>query len=368
MYTYKQKRIKLKEKPQTSNFQNHKKRIDEQHRIVLKPIKTTLSDWFYTWINTYCQTLSTMTIQDYIAKAKRYILPSLGETPVDELTQLQVQIFCNNLTKGYTGQKPLSPKTVKNVHGILHTCLKQAQRNGLIQQNPSDMIKLPKISKPDITPLMDKQLAAFMEKIRGHQYEVLYILALFSGLRESELLGLLWDDINFETGAITVQHQLQKDRHGRYTLVDHTKNGKKRVAVIPPSIIKMLRKHKAIQAEWQLAAGENWKNTNNLVFTTKSGNHLRHNSIYKHFKRIVATIGAKTVRFHDLRHSCAILAIQSGCDVKSVQEQLGHYSSSFTLDVYVSMSETMREDTKGRMEETFQHIQKQMKINKSHNP
>lgn len=366
VFTYKQKGIKLSKKQQVKDPHKCKIKSSDTQIFVLKPIKITLSDWFCTWIDTFCQTLSTMTVQDYIAKANRYILPNLGQIPVDELTQLQVQSFCNSLTNGYEGQKPLSPKTVKNIHGILHSCLKQAQRSGVIKQNPSDLIKLPKISKPDISPLMDTQVADFLKAIRGHQYEVLYILALFSGLRESELLGLSWDDINFENGAILVQNQLQKDRHGRYFFVDHTKNGKNRIAVIPPSIIKILKKHRAKQAEWQLAKGANWENTRNLVFTTKSGNHLRHNSIYKHFKRVVASIGVPNVRFHDLRHSCAILAVQSGCDVKSIQEQLGHYSSSFTLDVYVAMSETMREDTKGRMEKTYQHLIKQMKATKGH--
>lgn len=103
VFTYKQKGIKLSKKQQVKDPHKCKIKSSDTQIFVLKPIKITLSDWFCTWIDTFCQTLSTMTVQDYIAKANRYILPNLGQIPVDELTQLQVQSFCNNLTNGYEG-------------------------------------------------------------------------------------------------------------------------------------------------------------------------------------------------------------------------------------------------------------------------
>ena len=118
----------------------------------------------------------------------------------------------------------------------------------------------------------------------------------------------------------------------------------------------MLRQQRAQQAEWKLAAGKAWQNEHNLVFTDEMGNHLKHDTVYRHFKRLVKKIGMEETRFHDLRHSCAIMALQAGCSVKSVLKALGHFSSAFTMDVYGAVSNTMKQDTRNKMEQVFQQV------------
>ena len=108
--------------------------------------------------------------------------------------------------------------------------------------------------------------------------------------------------------------------------------------------------------EWRLAAGPAWNNPLNLVFTDELGGHLKHRTINNHFKKIVASIGLENTRFHDLRHSYAVNALQAGDSVKAVQEQLGHYSSAFTMDVYAAVSDTMRKDSQKRMEGLFKAV------------
>ena len=112
----------------------------------------------------------------------------------------------------------------------------------------------------------------------------------------------------------------------------------------------MLKTQKAKQAEMQLAAGPLWNNERNLVFTDELGGHLKHRTVGNHFKDAVASIGMPNTRFHDLRHSYAVNALQSGDSVKAVQEQLGHYSSAFTMDTYAAVSETMRKASQDKME------------------
>lgn len=146
---------------------------------------------------------------------------------------------------------------------------------------------------------------------------------MFSGLRQSEILGLQWDDVDFDHEELIIRRQLQKQRTPDYVFLDETKNGKNRTVPISFSVIKVLRQQKTQQAEWKLAAGKAWKNDHNLVFTDEMGNHLKHDTVYRHFKRLVKKIGMEETRFHDLRHSCAIMALQAGCSVKSVQESLG---------------------------------------------
>ena len=176
-------------------------------------------------------------------------------------------------------------------------------------------------------------------------------------MRQSEILGLQWQDVNFAKQEIRICRQLQKDRTGKgYIFIDETKNGKDRVIPIPPTVAAVLKAQQREQKQWRLVAGPAWKNEHNLVFTNELGDHLRHSTVYQHFKKLVKKIGMDETRFHDLRHSTAILELQNGCSVKAVQSQLGHYSSSFTMDTYAAVSDTMKQDTRNRLEQYIQQV------------
>lgn len=319
-----------------------------------KEKRITVEQWINEWIDTYGATWKPRTLEDYKRKTKRYIIPAIGSVYLNALTQMQVQRFINQLTAGKGEQKPLSAKSVKNLHGILHSALKQAVMAGVLTSNPADNTRLPKVKKPELKPLMDDGIARFLQAIQGDRFERLYMVDLFTGLRQSELLGLQWDDVDLDAGLLNVHRQLQRTLSGEYIFLDETKNGKSRLVPISPGIVSVLRAQKRQQAAWQLAAGEAWSNPHNLVFTDELGKYLMHPTVYKHFKAIVAKLGMPEVRFHDLRHSCAIMALQAGCSVKAVQEQLGHYSSAFTMDVYAAVSNTMMEDSRQRMEGLLQ--------------
>ena len=322
-----------------------------------KTQRYTVQQWMEEWVSVYCRELKPSTIDGYRSKAKTWINPALGTVQLSALTNTTIQKFYNQLRDGNKDHKPLSPKSIQNIHGIFHRALKQAVIAGLIPSNPADNVKLPKVKKPDLSPLMDDNIGKFMEAIQGDRFERLFILALFSGMRQSEIIGLRWDDVDLDNGTILVRRQLQKSRSsGKYIYVGETKNGKERTVSIAPSVAKVLRQQKAQQAEWQLAAGSLWNNADNLVFTDEAGNHIRHNTMTEHFKNAVASIGMPGARFHDLRHSYAISALQAGDSIKAVQEQLGHYSSAFTMDVYAAVSDTMRRESQNRMEALFQSV------------
>lgn len=323
------------------------------HRTVKE--RYTVEAWFDTWLDAYGCSWKPRTIADYRAKAERYIFPNLGSVQLTALTPLIIQRFCNRLSDGYPGQRPLSPKSVRNIHGVLHSALKQAVADGVLISNPADNTKLPKPKKPQLRPIMDEDVALFMSACETHKYGRLFMIDLFTGLRQSELLGLQWDDVDLDTGILTVRRQLQKVRgEKRYIFLDQTKNEKERQVPISPSIISLFKAERAEQATRQLAAGSLWNNPRNLVFTNELGGHLAHSTVQNRFRMLVRSIGLDGVRFHDLRHSCAILALQSGCSIKATQELMGHYSSSFTMDVYAAVSETMQQDTRNRIETVFQ--------------
>ena len=199
-------------------------------------------------------------------------------------------------------------------------------------------------------------MGRFLAAIQGHPFEYIYLTDLFTGLRQSELLGLTWEDINFSAGHITIRRQLQflGSKYGGYRFTT-PKNNKIRQIFPAKYVMDILKKQQRRQFEMRLAAGAEWSNPDDLVFTDVLGKHLKHDLIYRHVKRIFAQIGCPDRRFHDLRHSYAVLAIQAGDDIKTVQENLGHYSAAFTLDVYGHVTDQMKRDSADRME---RHIKK----------
>ena len=230
----------------------------------------------------------------------------------------------------------------------------QAVENGVIRVNPSDACKLPRVEKKDIRPLDDAQISEFLKVIQGHPYEYLYKVALFTGIREGEVLGLTWDCLDLDAGTLTVKQQLRREQHkdGQFYF-SKPKNNKTRVLTLAPSVVKLFRLQKLEQNGKRLKAGKRWVKRD-LVFSDETGDFLSHRVIYRCFKELVKEIGTPSTRFHDLRHTYAVMAIQSGDDIKTVQENLGHATAAFTLDVYGHVTAQMKKASADRMEKKIQ--------------
>ena len=262
------------------------------------------------------------------------------------------------LQSGSQGKKQLSPKTIKNIHGVLHKALQQAVAVGYLRFNPSDACTLPRIVRKELAPLDEEESLAFLRAIQGHPMEDLFKVALFTGMREGEVLGLMWDCVNFENGTILINKQLQREKKkgGRYVFAP-LKNDKARSITPAPSIMEVLKHHYAAQQEQRCLAGEAWTESG-LVFTNELGDHLATHTVYSNFKRIAAAIGRPDARFHDLRHSYAVAAIRSGDDIKTVQGNLGHATAAFTLDVYGHVTDQMKRESAARMESYLKEVLK----------
>lgn len=248
---------------------------------------------------------------------------------------------------------------MKNVHGVLHGALRQAVINRYIPLNPADgdFCKLPKVQKEEIKPLDEKQIADFMKAIQGNRFEDAFLVTLFTGLRQGELLGLTWDCVDFDNGILTINKQMQlhqnKDMKA-YQLVP-TKNSKARTITAAPFVMECLRHRKIAQAKERLLAGPLWQQSG-LVFTDATGNHITKPTLYWAFKKAAAAIGRPDARFHDLRHSYAVAALRSGDDIKTVQGNLGHATAAFTLDVYGHVTDQMKQDSASRMEQFIKTV------------
>ena len=319
-----------------------------------EPTRLTLGAWLDIWETEYLGDVKPRTKDSYKATIRTHIKPALGAVKLSALSPHDIQRFYNSLQKG---EKALSPKTVKNTHGVLHKALQQAVKIGYLKNNPADACELPRVERAEIKPLDSVDIAKFLAAAQGHQFEAVYVVTLFTGLREGEVLGLTWDCIDFEAGTITVKQQLQKERggEGKYSLVS-TKNGKSRLITPAPSVMAILRKQRITQMEWQLKCYGAWSNPLNLVFTNEVGRNLSAQTVYLHFKKLAQSIGLPSARFHDLRHSYAVAALQAGDDVKTVQETLGHHTAAFTLDIYGHVTDQMRQASAARMEQFIKEI------------
>ena len=288
----------------------------------------------------------------------------------DDLTPVVIQKFYNSLIRPDEDGKCLSPKSIKNVHIVLRAALQQAVELEYIRKNPCHKTKLPKVYKTEITPLTDQQVHDFLEEAQYDEYYgVILRVILFTGLREGEALGLTWDCVNFKYGTIVINKQLQRrPQHAGGTQLIPTKNGKYRVLRPAPFVMDLLKERynqQVLQSKRASVAWEAWHDEKEhkkaLVFTNEIGRYLVPKRVYLHFRAIADTIGAPDARVHDLRHTYAVLSLQNGDDVKTVQTNLGHASAAFTLDVYGHVSDRMQRESADRMERYIASLKKQPK-------
>ena len=331
--------------------------VEVDQKTYKAPCKLTLGEWLDIWKAEYTGDVKPSTAYLYGRNIDQYIIPYLGAVKLEKLTPLQVQEFYNRLLKPDKEEaRPLSAKTVRNVHGVLHKALEQAVQVGYIRSNPANACKPPRAAKAEIRPLDADQVSAFLKSLQGHPHEYLYQVTMFTGLRQGEVLGLTWDCLDMERGTLLVKQQLRREQKkgGKYYF-SLTKNNKIRVLTLAPSVVRLFRLQKIRQNGMRAKAGELWQETN-LIFTNEMGDRLSYRTVYDCFKRVMVKIGAPSTRFHDLRHTYAVMAIQSGDDIKTVQENLGHATAAFTLDVYGHVTAQMKQASADSMEKFIQSV------------
>lgn len=188
---------------------------DRDDGLYVDPSLLTVGQWFDVWSKQYLLNVRSSTRDLYEQEIRLYIKPNLGAVKISKLNGADIQAVYKRLSDN------LSPKSVKNIHGILHKGLEQAVKNGIIKVNPSDSCELPKMERKEIKPLDESQQKAFLKAINGHVHEDLYKVALFTGIREGEILGLMWSRIDFKAGTITIDQQLRKETKKAASITTH---------------------------------------------------------------------------------------------------------------------------------------------------
>ena len=320
----------------------------------------TVAQWLDEWTENHFFDVKPRTVKSYTDNCRLHLKPYIGAIKLAALDESRLSKLFVELYKGTEEKKPLSAKTLKNIHGTLHRALADAVRMKAIKFNPADNMKLPRIEKKEMHPLDEKQVQAFLKAIKGHEYETVYFVTLFTGVRQGEVLGLTWDCVDFTNGTILIDKQLQRARDGTglYYFID-PKNNKARLLTPAAPVMAALKERRRVQSEDRLRAGEFWERFKgkDLVFTSDDGHHLSEAAVYGRFKKVVEQIGAPETRFHDLRHSYAVAALQAGDDIKTVQESLGHHTAAFTLDVYGHVTTQMKQQSAKRMERFILSVQ-----------
>lgn len=323
---------------------------DIDNGVYVAPDDMTVGEWFDIWIKEYNGSIKESTKSQYSYQGRCHIKPIIGKKKLQKITAPALQRFIN---ERYDEGNGLSAKSCRNLHGVLHKLFNQAVLCGYIKHNPVSAVQLPRVEKKEMHILSGDKLKAFLAECKGKAYENLFFVDVFTGLRESEIIGLTWDCVDFDKGIITIEKQFKRERKqdgGNEYRFDTLKNGKTRVISPAQAVFDYLKRERVKQAENRLKYGSAYNNEYNLVFTNEIGEHLSPVTVYGCFKRRVDAIGCPEVRFHDLRHSYAVISIENDVDYKTISESMGHFSVAFTLDVYGHVSDKMRKDSADRLQ------------------
>jgi integrase len=306
----------------------------------------TVGEYMEQWLQTSArESVRESTYESYRNQVRRYVVPAIGRVKLKRLSAMQIQgMYRAMLDRG------LSPRTVQYAHAVLHRALRQAVRWGLVPRNVSEDVDRPRIRPEEIRPLNRHQARHLLNTAgeSGDRFEALYVLALHTGMRPGELLGLKWEDVNFDEGGL----QLNRALAGKNLTAPKTKRSRRRIDLSTASIAA-LKAHRKRQLEERMQKAGLWRD-HGLVFPSTVGTPLFHRNVVRAFKNLLKRAGLpQSTRLYDLRHTCATLLLGSNVHPKYVQELLGHASIALTLDTYSHVLKGMDGGIGGAMDEAL---------------
>ena len=289
-----------------------------------------VEDYLRRWLeDSVTGTVRDTTFERYEQNCRKHIIPTPGRVKVNDLTPAHPPgLYKEKL-------RTLSPRSVRYVHVTLHKALKQAVQDGLLPRNVTEAVKPPQLHRDEMNPLTPDQAKILLETACAvsDRLEALYVLAVTTGLRQGELLGLKWDDVDLEAGMLQVRRTLTTAKGGPVLSAPKTR-GSRRSVKLPPAASDALRSHLERQLAEIDRVGSLWQE-NGLIFASEVGEPLDRRYVTTHrFKPSLKRAGLPRVRFHDLRHTCATLLLSKNVNPKVVSEMLGHASIAITLDTY----------------------------------
>ncbi len=301
----------------------------------IRPIvdRATVAGYLAEWIEMTRAHVRPRTADSYAATVRLYLVPTIGSIP---LAKLQPEDL-GRMVASLAARGDLSDTTVRYAYVVLRIALGEALRTRRVARNVALEVRAPKAAQRDFTPLTLAQVATFLDSVADDRLAVLYMAAVGLGLRQGELLGLRWADVNLEAGSVQIRHT----RNAKTGELGEPKTERSRRTLrLGGELAAALRSHRVRQAEERLAAGRRWHD-GDYVFTSPNGQSLDAANVTHRFQAALAAAGLPRQRFHDLRHACATLRLEQGEEIAIVSRILGHASITTTANVYGHLTDAM---------------------------
>jgi integrase len=307
-------------------------RVRAARGFLPEPSRLTLGEYLQHWLeNVARHTVRPWTYVSYESRVRVHIIPELSHIRLQALKPSDLEAFYSRKL-----QAGLSRRSVAFLHAVLRRALGHAERLGLIDRSPAGRVQPPRWNAPQARTLSPEEAARFLEAARRSEYYPLFVLALATGMRKGELLGLRWSDVDLAGGTVRVTRTLYRVG-GRWVEGEPKTAAGKRKVVLPPGAAAVLKEHRTAQLEARLKAGADWApgpGLEDLVFTSRTGKPILPRNVNRALEAVLRRAGLPQLRFHDLRHSHATLLLKEGVNPRVVQERLGHSTVSLTLQVY----------------------------------
>lgn len=307
----------------------------------------TVEEWLTFWLETYkANNIKKTTYDQYFAMMRGHLIPAFGNLRLVELTESQIQTFYNKLFAS-----GMASRTIHIIHTVLRAALKKAVKIRLLMFNVCDAVELPKQTKKERRVLSEDEQKRLLKVLKEDEQGIMYIFALFTGLRRGEVLALRWSDVDLEEGIISVTKTLNRvntyaDSGDRTKLIvsEPKTETSKRIIPIVDSLLPLLKKQKQLN-----------KNNNefNLVFPSEAGGYIDPGNYNRKFYKLVKKAGLPKANPHALRHSFATRALEVGVDLKTTQELLGHSSITITSDLYTHALMKHKKKELNKLKSTF---------------